>query len=220
MTLADLIDAFRFRIDDSVGAYFVSDEKAATFLSEAEREAAVRARLLRGESRTAMNALSEEIPLPAKVFEVISVRFGRDASRLRDVGLTGFDTVDDHGLRHRGGRAGIPRFAVHAPTANAVYLFPASNQSGVAVVEWYRMPLYDMEEGDDEPEIAEEHHGGLVEWAAYRAYSSKDSELYDEARAQDALTKFADLYGERPTARVMRRHAERRRVTTRYGGIG
>lgn len=218
MNLADLIDAFRFRISDEVAPYFVSDDKVAAFLSEAEREAAVRARLLRSESAQ-LNAASDVVPLPDKVFEVISVRFGRDASRLRDVKLTGMDTIDDHGLRHRGGRTGTPRFAVHAPTARAVFLFPTPSQPGVAVVEWYRMPFYDMEEGDDEPEIAEEHHGGLVEWAAYRAYSSKDSELYDEARAQDALAKFTDIYGERPTARIMRRHAERRRVTTRYGGI-
>lgn len=218
MNLSDLIDAFRFRISDEVAPYFVSDEMAAKFLSEAEREAAVRARLLHGESRSEVLALAESVALQPKVFEVISVRFGRSDARLRDVCLTGLDTVDDHGLRLRK-HPGVPRYAVHSPTTRVIALFPAASQPGVAYVEWYRLPFYDMEEGDDEPEIAEQHHAGLVEWAAYRAYSSKDTELYDEARAQDALAKFTELYGERPTARVMRRHAERRRVVTRYGGI-
>lgn len=218
MILSDLIAAFRFRIDDEVVPFHVSDERAAKFISEAEREAAVRARLIYGRSDIAVAAEQGKVSLSEKVFSVDSVQYSRAGGKACPVNLTGLDTIREYGLDRRRS-PGTPHFAVHEPVRKRLALFPVPNLPGTVAVFYYRLPLYDLEEPDDEPEIPEPHHEGLVEWAAYRTYSSKDSELYDEARAQDALVKFTDIYGSRPEANVMRRHAERRRVTTRYGGI-
>ena len=52
----------------------------------------------------------------------------------------------------------------------------------------------------------------------YRAFQIKDREVEDVSRAALALRDFTLRFGERPTADVLRRHRERRRPTTRYGG--
>lgn len=218
MILAELITVARDRIDDKVVEYFVQDDELARLLSEAEREATIRARLIYDLFEIELAQGRGEFVLPEKVFAVDSVDFSRKGGWKNPVNLTGMDTVSEHGL-NRGKREGTPHFAVHVPTARKVRLFPAASLPGQVHLAGYRLPRYDLEQDDDEPEIEAQHHENLVAWAAYRVLSQKDSELYDPGLAGEQLNEFERNFGRRETAQVMQRHAERRRVTTRYGGI-
>jgi hypothetical protein len=127
--------------------------------------------------------------------------------------LTGIDAIRDM----QDGRNVIssrPSHAAHSGRSTLT-LYPAPSVAGTLRLDVYRLPLYDIEDTYDEPEIPAELHMGLVDWVLYRVYSVKDSELEDPARAARCLADFAERFGERRTGDAQRRHRERRRVTTR-----
>ena len=53
----------------------------------------------------------------------------------------------------------------------------------------------------DTPEIRPEYHPALVQWMLYRAYSKQDTETCDPAKAEKALAKFTQEFGEARSAR-------------------
>lgn len=204
-------------LDDAVEPYLVSDETLAKHLSEAEREASVRARLIR-ESLTIQTLPNIGVyTLDSKVFWVDWVSFAASGHHHRELELTGIDRIQHAGLQFRA--ASRSKFAVHDQTRRTITMYPLPASAGTLELTVYRLPTFGMEEDDDEPEIHEVHHDGLPAWAVYRVSSDKDTELYDEAKASNALAEFVSRFGDRRTANAMQRHTERRRITTPYGGI-
>lgn len=224
MDLQALIDAFRQRADDAVQPYFVSDEDLAKFASEGEREACIRASLIFDD----LSPELVEIPVLANthtyeldplILRVDTAEFARaDGGRQCTVHPTGMDHIREH-PGWQGRVASQPRHVVHLDTPPSLRLWPTPSMPGTLHLGVYRLPMNDMEDGSDEPEIPIQHHEGLVLWMLYRVYSTKDSELYDADRATENLADFTERFGERPSAEVLRRHRERRRVTTPYGGL-
>ena len=223
MDLRGLIDTARQRLDDEVAPYHVEDQTLAKFATEAEQEAALRGRLIYDDS-TAITKITvvagqHTYPLDSHINHIEAVSFTRiDSLRPRDLDLTGMDSIRQDCAWHTRS-ASRPRKAVHLEPQCSIRIWPTPSQAGTLDLAVYRAPMFDLEDDDDEPEIPQRHHDGLVSWILYRVYSSKDSELNDDARAGSALAEFTSRFGQRDTADVMRRHRERRRVTTRYGGI-
>ena len=216
MDAAGLIRIFRQRADDTAEPYLWQDVDLFAWATEAEREACVRARLIWDETSAFLT-----LPLvPGQVVYAIDQRIDHiervavtlDAGgRPRDLCLIGIDRI--HESTDWAPGVGRPDFA--ARVRNSLHLWPAPNQTGTFSIACYRHPLAAMEVDSDEPEIAEEHHESLVDWMLYRAYSTKDSEAEDQQRAAQALARFTGNFGERNSANVIRKHRERRRVTTR-----
>lgn len=224
MTLQDLIDTYRQRADDAVVPYHVDDLVLAKFASEAEREACIRAKLIRDDTSPdytaiAVTAGTAVYPLDPLVQDIDSASFQVvGTTRWEKVVPTGMDHIEDN-FDWQNKTASRPCSIVHLSPERSIRLWPTPSMSGTLQLAVYRLPLFDMEDMEDEPEIPIEHHDGLVSWMLYRAYSSKDSELEDPARASANLSEFTARFGERNTADVLRRHRERRRHTTRYGGL-
>ncbi len=223
MEVSALLDEFRRRADDRVTPYFTEDEDAIRFAAEAEREAAMRARLIYDAStpEVAVYAITEPgnpvVTLSPLVYHIDAASWQpSSAGRAQTVCLTGIDWIrSQHAWRTR---TGSYVTALAHLERNQVHMYPAPSQAGTLSLAVYRLPLYELEDIGDEPEIAEEHHLGLVDWMLYRHFSMADGEIEDTQRAQNALNAFTERFGERNGARVMRKHRERRRVTTRYGG--
>lgn len=224
MDLRGIIDTARQRLDDAVAPYLVEDVTLARFAAEAEREAAIRGRLIYDGTTAAITQIAvvagqHTYPLDSRVDHIDAVSFTRaDSLRPRDLDLTGMDSLREDCAWHTRS-ASRPRKAVHLEPQCSIRIWPTPSQAGTLDLSVYRAPMFDLEDDDDEPEIPQRHHDGLVSWILYRVYSSKDSELNDDARAGAALAEFTSRFGQRDTADVMRRHRERRRVTTRYGGV-
>lgn len=216
MDAAGLIRIFRQRADDTAEPYLWQDVDLFAWATEAEREACVRARLIWDDSSAFLT-----LPLvPGQVVYAIDQRIDRidrvtvvqdSGGRPFDLCLTGIDSIHEHSDWHP--RVGRPEVAARA--GNSLHLWPAPNQTGTFSIACYRHPLAAMEMDSDEPEIAEEHHESLVDWMLYRAYSTKDSETEDQQRAAQALARFTANFGERNSANVIRKHRERRKITTR-----
>jgi hypothetical protein len=81
----------------------------------------------------------------------------------------------------------------------------------------YRTPTdrEEMSKDEDCPAIPNHWHARLIDWMLYRAYSNKDSEQEDPARAAEALKQFEMSFGKRQDANVIRKQSENRRKTVR-----
>lgn len=223
-TLGELIIEARIRADDNVAPYLADDTAFARWATEAEREACIRARLLFDDSdradvtTIAVTAGQHTYPIDPLVGFVDAASFlPAGGVRSRDLELRGLDWIrDHHGWQSR--TSSRPS-ALADNGRDQMRIWPTTSVDGTLRLAVYRYPLLAMEDPSDEPEIREEHHAGLVDWMMFRYWSQKDSENQDPERAAAAKADFVARFGERNTAEVMRRHRERRRVTTRYGGI-
>lgn len=214
-----LLAEYRRRADDRAEPYFMSDAQVLALLTEAEQEACQRSHPIFDYDTAevveyAIAAEQSSVALDPRVLRVDHATF-TPAGALRGcrMELTGIDAIRDM----QDGRTVIssrPSHAAHSGRSTLT-LYPAPSVAGTLRLDVYRLPLYDIEDSFDEPEIPAELHIGLVDWVLYRVYSTKDSELYDLDRAAIALRDFTERFGERRNADAMRRHRERRRVTTR-----
>src|SRR5690606_15391055 len=83
---------------------------------------------------------------------------------------------------------------------------PTADSLGHLQLVVWRKPLDSeaLERGSDEPVIGEEWHLPLAHWICYRAFLKKDSQTYDEKRAELHLGQFESTFGPRPTAAQLR----------------
>jgi hypothetical protein len=240
VTVDDLVCTFRQRAGDNALPHLWHTSFLYQVASEAEREACVRARLIWDETSSFLTIpIVADQPIYAldqRIDRIERVTFFPTTGRPWDLILAGIDRIE----QQRGGhlytgwdwhtgygndsdwqrRKGRPEYAVRLENTLRLWPMPHGNYgSGTIQIACYRYPLDAMETPVDEPEIPVENHDGLVDWMLYRAYSTKDQDDQDDQRALGALATFNARFGERPSADVLRRHREKRRVTTRYGGI-
>lgn len=222
MDVSALLAEYRRRADDAAAQPFVEDDVAIAFAAEAESEAALRANLLwddsatTGRTRYAVAVDQPTIRLSTLLYRIDSATFTPETStRAQPLTLTGIDWIQSQCAWQT--QKGQPCRIAHVGRTEAL-LYPSPTTAGILLLQGYRLPLFPLEDQDDEPEIPEEHHLGLVDWMLYRTFDTKDGEYGDPTRAAKALDDFVARFGERPTANVMRKQRERRRVTTRYAG--
>ncbi|NUS38247.1 MAG: hypothetical protein HOQ02_04390 [Lysobacter sp.] len=219
MDLQQLINEYRRRAGDTAVPPFVSDDDLAPIAAEAEQEACVRARLLYddaspGVATYPITAGQAIVTLDASVDRITEASFlPASGGRRRELELTGLDYMQDQ-CDWTARTSSRPGYLAHYDVSKA-RIWPTPSVAGTLYLSVYRMPLWPIEDLDDEPEIAATHHMGLVDWILYRVFSRVDMELYDPQRAELAIKEFTDRFGERPSADVRRRQRERRRVTTR-----
>lgn len=211
MTLSELIGAFRTEADDATLPYLWSDEEIVGYLNDAESEACIRAGLLVDETSprvarlsvaagTAWTPLSSlvlqvdrawlESPLegrPRISLERIECPFGEDAQR------------------------GTPRG--YTISGSKLRLSPSPSEVIVLVLRVSRLPLAPLSARNmrAEPEIPQSEHSRLLDWALYRAFSKRDSDTFDAARALDYGGRFDAHFGPRPSAHARRQYREARR---------
>lgn len=221
MNLAALIAKARERLDDELEPYLVSDASLASWATDGEREACLRARLLfddePGEVTTMPLVLGQGVYRhdPRLLYVVAAAIVWSGERRPHALDLKGLDWIRDQSRRFSS--FGTPH-TLADDGRGRLHLWPRPVRPGQLRLSVYRAPLRALADPLDTPEIAVEHQDGLLDWMLYRAYQIKDREIEDLSRAALALQDFTQRFGERPTADVLRRQRERRRHTTRYGG--
>jgi len=220
MDLADIITEYRLQADDNATPPRISDETLALWASEAERETCERGDLILDDSETddvtvfAISADQATIDLDPVTRKIISAQFTSSAGgRAKNLSLTGFDRISDLDDWRTDSCSRPDCIAQLSPTQARLY--PIPNTAGTLRLTIYRLPMYDMEDDSDEPEIPFQYHRDLVQWLLYKTYSSKDDEIEDAARSKIAYDTFEARFGKRHNARVQRKHYQRYRVTTR-----
>lgn len=220
---AALIAEFRRRADDRVEPYLFDDDELLRYASEAEREACVRARLLWDDSSAFLTiplvAGQRDYALDERIDRIEVVRCSPSVGRSYTLRLNDSEDLFNGHRLYDLDRTGRPERAARRDQCLRVWPRPHASHIGALSIACYRLPLAPINQPDQSPEIHYQHHEGLVDGMIFRAFSHTDADELSDARAANALAAFTQRFGERPSADVLRRHREKRRVTTRYGGI-
>lgn len=208
MTLEDLIGSFRIAANDKVQPYFWSDEEVTMFLNSAQKEAAVRGRLIYETTDTDMCVIDviagqSIYNIHPLVYELAYINLhgaGQEPERLKIRSPEEMNSLVSNWRE----RKGKPEFAVQAD--KWIRLTPTPAQDYTIKIEAYRLPETLLLEDKETvaPEINAAHHEHLIQWALHCAYSIPDTEVFDQARATIAEEKF-DRYFGLPTDSDMRR---------------
>ena len=215
MTLEELIAAFREDSDDQArdvtgrsDDVLWSDTAVASWLTEAQEEAAIRKRLL--PDATTVRVVPGQSGYPftlffeitrAELFRVtdlttVPVTTERRGCVLEVVSLDRMNEIDPDWRTERD----APR---HLIQEDSRILLPALiSRDYVLHLEGLRLPLkaFSADGENAKPEIAPVHHRFLVHWALYRAYSKQDADTLDASRASRELGLFEQYFGLRPDA--------------------
>jgi len=183
MNLSELRAKVRLRLRDTAKPYLVSDDEIDDSLNEAEREAAFRALLIRDKTSALtqinINCDETEYAISPLIVDVLGIVAESNAN----CAFTGW-TLNE----------------------STLILDSLPAYEDVLTLDCYRLPLRDMEEDDDEPEIRAIHHDRMIEWALSLCYLTPDADLFDQAASDRYAGRFAQNFGERLSARTMTNH--------------
>lgn len=208
MKLSELLSRFRTESNDKVQPYFNDDDDVIAWLNDAVHEACLRSRLLHEHSnpdicRIAVSVGRSQYALHESLYELTGLFFdpGHGAC-IQAVKLASEEMLSRIYCDDWRTRQGQPQYAIQSDTG--LRLVPTPDKDGALVLEGYRLPLNDMVDQTDSPEINKAHHVHLVQWALHKAFGIPDTEFFDPNRAQIADIKFTEYFGERPDADLRR----------------
>jgi len=201
MTLEALIARFRTLAGDTSTPPFWSDADVTAWINEAEREAALRARLIRSSETISLAAGGREIDAPEGLTEVryAEARLGDVSFPLHQVGY------DDLDLARPGWRSNVDQPSDFVHDEKTIVFGCVANQDYEIHIEFYRLPSDDMAADDDEPEIHSRHHLQLLHWVEHVAFGIPDADMMDVQRSNSSEGRFDRYFGKRPDASTRRR---------------
>lgn len=206
MTLEELVAEFRVRARDEALPHMWADDAVTRWLNEAEREACIRGRLLRETSNPVVCQIALQpgvatYPLHESVYEITYLCIVPLVGPTQPLDLVSREWLDRSYPRWREDLA----FAHWAFQDDTSLTLAAKHKAGdLLELECYRIPLDDMEDEDDEPEIHSAHHAHLVDWALHRAFSVPDAEGFDPTRAALSEAAFTRYFGPLPDSDLRR----------------
>lgn len=201
MNLTALINAARQRLDDLVEPYLWSRAQLVEYANDAERQACRNARLIIDSTTTAICSIALVADTPTYPLDKRIIHIRRVKGSWSTVPLRPASVIDlDNGRPGWEEETGDPSHYVKDMDTDLFRPFPTPATDGTVALTVHRIPLVDMEDGDDEPEIRTAYHLGLVHWMEYRAYSRHDTQTMNPKAAQAAKDRFEAEFGKPSTA--------------------
>lgn len=197
MNLGELIEEFRIVADDNQEPPLWSDNELRIYFNQAEKEACRRARLIIDSSTAATCEVASVIGQADYTIDsrVISIRRATVPSKSnRKLAVVKAELMDGF-MPNWEAQSGSPDALVVGLNSKKIRLFRKPTEVFTIQLTVVRTPLTAMTNPNDEPEIPERYHQGLINWALYRAYSKKDVETNDEQRALMHLRAFEAEFG-------------------------
>lgn len=216
MNLKDLEVEFRRLANDGNDPPLWTHDEIVRYANEAVKDACERAQLIEDSEtpticRITVRANKPEYNLNPLVLRVLRVKLDRQVAPL---------TPSSRFELERRGAAwestmGTPfTFFDLERTVRLVWI---PNQDDVARLTVKRLPLRDLCNPGDQPEIHDRLHYRLVDGMMARGYMKTDSQTYDPKKASECESNFTRSFGERPDANVMRKRRESRTHVTKPG---
>jgi hypothetical protein len=196
MTLNDLIADFRREADDRVSPFLFSREDLIVYANQGEREAAARALLLLDSSDSQVctyNVLAGTpfIDLDRLVLRVNRAYLQTAKARLSVIGARKLDMQKPAWESD----TGTPSIVVPDVETGKLRLTPIPVADDTLSISAFRLPLSDMVDNEDEPEIHDELHPYIVSWMLYRAYIKPDVDTFNPQAADAHLKVFEAQFG-------------------------
>lgn len=186
MNLSELRALTRKRLNDNGTPPLWADEDIDRNINEAEREACVRALLIDDDSSAVtqidIDTATKRYALDGRVIDVIGI----EAALSPGVDVTGWTLTDTHLVFDR---------------------LPARDDT--LTLHCYRLPLNDMVDDDDEPEISARHHDRMIDEAVSLCYLIPDSDGYDPVASAKYEARFTQSFGEKNSALTLRNYRDK-----------
>lgn len=87
---------------------------------------------------------------------------------------------------------------------NKITIYKKPDGAGTLRLTVSRLPLVVLSVDGDIPEIDEQYHNGMADWALYRAYSKQDSKTLDPEKAEIHKNAFNERFGIKPPVMIQR----------------
>lgn len=219
MTLRDLLSLVRNEIDDVTAPYLWTDPELIEYAVDAENEAARRARLLIDSSTVAVCQIAVVAATAAYDLDsrVIFIRRGKLSSE--ELPLSRAQMRDlDNALPNWEADTGTPSHFVTDFETGKIRLYPIPTANTTLNLTVVRLPLADMNDLDESPEINARYHRSLRYWIMHRAYGKQDSETKDEKKSLENLAKFEQEFGRKSSA-VDEEWIEREQAYDTFSGV-
>ena len=213
-TLANLIQRLRLDLDDQVEPFFWSNDQLTKYVNQAEYEACLRTELLRDSSTSAVcqiavTAGQNTYALHSKILVIKRAWLDGEAHDLIKTGQHELDR-EDHYWRSK---TGTPEYFFADRDTRKLVLFPNPDTTYTLKLTVWRTPMAEMAYANAStvtPEVPEEHHFNLLDYALWLAYRVHDSDVFNPNRAQEHLALFNGHFGDRPSAWDMEHRRTRR----------
>ena len=211
MDVEALIRRFRVLANDNAQPHFWADVDVTDWLNDAQAQACVRGRLIREDENPAVCQIAlapgqHTYPLHASVYELINLRIkGSGTEPSRPMSIKSREWLDANVCDWRDMDEPSPWLIQDDTTLRVVGAIQAGD---VLHLECYRLPLKQLANDMDKPEIHAAHHVHLIQWALHRAFSIPDTEAFDPARAASAEAAFTRYFGLLPDSDLRRRTRE------------
>lgn len=196
MKLAELLNITRIELDDVAEPYLWSDDELLEYANDAQNEACRRGRLLVDATTPAICQITMVANTAAYTLDPRVIRVNRAKVDGEAVPLA-FCMTRDLDARFPGWEdwSETPRIIVPDWETNKVRLVGTPDAGGTLNLQVVRLPLVDMMDIDDEPEIRPEYQRNLRHWIKHRAYLKRDSETYDPKKAAECEARFVAEFG-------------------------
>ena len=207
MTLDDLIRRFRVLANDNAQPYFWADVDVTDWLNDAQAQACVRGRLIREDENPAVCQIAltpgqHTYPLHASVYELINLRIkGSGAESSRSMTIKSREWLDAN-VRDWRDMDRPSQWLIQDDTTLRVV--GAIQAGDVLHLECYRLPLKQLANDMDKPEIHAAHHVHLIQWALHKAFSVPDADGFDATRSAAAEAEFTAYFGPMPDSDMRR----------------
>jgi len=192
MTKTELIAAARTVLDDTVTPYLWSDTELGGYAEDAEQEATERAHLLEVDGvdaycKITLASGTSSYSTQALVYEILRARVAGQSNYLirksREWLDQNWPLWED--------ATGIPSHYYF--TGSLIRLVP--NPTAIANLNMVvrRLPVT----MGTSPEIHARHHRRMLDWVYHRAYSKRDPDTFNPAKALDYKNMFEESFGKR-----------------------
>lgn len=211
MDLAELVQTFRSRADDSAQPPLWTDTEIISYINEAQREACIRAKLIEDMdtpevTRLALRAGKGLYDLHCSILWIRRVYLQGSNVALTESSV---EYQDEAAFADWMTRVGTPRWFIFYEGNSQIRFIDAPKAADTAILRVHRLPLRPMKSPTDRLEIHEKHHFRLLDWALRLAYLKQDADTYDEQKAQKYEAMFTASFGIREDANVLRKHADK-----------
>lgn len=211
MTLTELLAEFRTAVDDLVAPYLWSDVDVSGYLADAESEACIRARLIVDETTADVAVVligtDAWVDLAPSVIEVSRAWLASNPDNpLRQCPPDELDRI------HPGweSQTGTPTQYYVCGRRLRLIPQPTAASGDTLHLRLFRTPLVPLSTSSIHPEIPEQHHRRLLDWAFHMAFSRRDVDQFDPRRADLHRQIFENWFGPRPSGSAIRKQMEKR----------
>lgn len=206
MKRGKLRELSRELLGDTKLPYLWSDIELNAHINEAEAEACRRARLLVDSSTAAICTITVTIDTAEFALDprVVMVRRAKLASQTTPLVKKTMASLDEEAPGWQDDVASTPGYCYFDAGSTNIGIYPKADTADTMKLTVVRVPLAEMNDDEDIPEIPERYHYSLLHWVLHRAYLKRDAETRDDKASLEALALFEAEFGKRRSAEVER----------------